>query len=185
MRKHSPVLGRRYAVTIPVAALLFVSSGCGQNSLIPPFPSSAPSAPSGSTTYLTAIEADIHNRVNRHRISIGLPPLTLHPILSELAREHSEKMAAGSAPFGHDGFEERFAVAQETVLAYRLSENVATNFNFPRPAVSARAVSGWIESPGHRQNLEGPFEVTGVGVARSSRGEYYATQLYAALTDRP
>ena len=45
--------------------------------------------------------------------------------------------------------------------------------------VAKCAVDGWINSPGHRKNLLGAFDVCGIGVARSGTGQFYLTQLLA------
>jgi uncharacterized protein YkwD len=53
---------------------------------------------------------------------------------------------------------------------------VAFNQGHRDPA--AVAVQGWLESPGHRENIEGPYELTGVGVASNAKGEVYFTQIF-------
>jgi uncharacterized protein YkwD len=61
----------------------------------------------------------------------------------------------------------------------RLAENVALNSRSGDALV--RSVSqGWIASAGHRSNLEGPYQWTGVGVAQGDGGAYYVTQLFVA-----
>ena len=40
------------------------------------------------------------------------------------------------------------------------------------------AVDGWIKSDGHRQNMEGNYNLTGIGVAMNPQGEYYFTQIF-------
>lgn len=40
------------------------------------------------------------------------------------------------------------------------------------------AVQGWIKSTGHRQNMEGNFNLTGIGVATNAKGQYYFTQMF-------
>jgi uncharacterized protein YkwD len=127
----------------------------------------------------TSFEGEIHERVNRHRIASGLPPLTSDPRLDAIARAHSESMAQGRRPFGHDGFDDRVAAARTTVGVNRMAENVAWN-DFPRADAPRRVVEGWLGSPGHRRNIdERAFTLTGIGVA-SSGGRWYVTQLYAA-----
>ncbi len=46
-------------------------------------------------------------------------------------------------------------------------------------------MSGWLRSPGHRENIEGAYDLTGIGVARSRQGVYYFTQLFAGTRARP
>jgi uncharacterized protein YkwD len=135
-------------------------------------------APTSSTSTL-AMEAEVHALINRHRESRGLPRLTQDPVLDALARAHSERMARGEVPFGHDGFDDRFNRARANLAISRFSENVGTNSGFSTSDVASQLVTGWINSPGHRQNLEGNYRITGVGIARSARGEFFGTQLFA------
>ena len=56
------------------------------------------------------------------------------------------------------------------------AENVASNYGHDDPA--AMAVEGWIKSPGHHQNMVGDFDLTGIAIVQSDRGEYYYTQVF-------
>jgi uncharacterized protein YkwD len=158
------------------AALLLLLSGClpaAQPRDGAPVPVPGPGAP------LAQIEREVQERVNAYRASRGLAPLRGDPGLTSLARDHSARMARGERPFGHDGFEDRVRAARAGRTLNVVSENVATN-NYPENQVAARVVVGWVQSSGHRRNLEGSFDIAGVGVARSSSGDYFITQLYAA-----
>jgi uncharacterized protein YkwD len=142
----------------------------------PPAPGTTGSAPA---LQADAMARDVFERINSRRASVGLAPLAWDATLSYLATEHSAEMAAGRRPFGHDGFEARMAAARSAMAVSRGSENVGRN-TYPPSQVVGVAVSGWIESPGHRQNLEGSYTATGVGVARAADGEYFLTQLFVA-----
>ena len=37
---------------------------------------------------------------------------------------------------------------------------------------------GWLASRAHRENLDGPYDLTGIGVARSRSGEVFFTQFF-------
>jgi uncharacterized protein YkwD len=126
-----------------------------------------------------SLAEQVHELVNRHRAAAGLEPLVWNPTLSSLAAEHSRLMASGDRPFGHDAFEERVAAARQALGVSTAAENVATN-NYPESQAADRVVEGWLNSPGHRRNIDGDFQLSGVGVARTSEGVYFATQLYAA-----
>lgn len=52
------------------------------------------------------------------------------------------------------------------------------------PLSSWRAVTGWLESPPHREVIEGCFDRSGVGAAVDSAGQIYYTQLFL-LEARP
>ena len=121
-----------------------------------------------------AIEKAVYDQVNQYRASKGLPPLTVLAAISEQARIHSQNMASGQVPFSHQGFQQRV-----TALAIPYSsaaENVAYNQGYSDAATVA--VQGWIKSSGHRQNMEGNFDLTGIGVAINAQGQYYVTQLF-------
>jgi uncharacterized protein YkwD len=56
------------------------------------------------------------------------------------------------------------------------AENVAVNQGYRNPA--SEAVRGWLASRGHRENIEGPYQSTGVGVASDAAGNVYFTQIF-------
>lgn len=158
---------------VAAACVLLIMVGC---SVLPELPVGRPI---NSPPPATAIELEVFDRINEYRRSVNDPPLALEATLVSLAREHSEAMAAGSRPFGHDGFEQRSAIARTALRVTTMSENVAMN-NFSPAEVAHEVVEGWIGSPGHLRNLRGAYELTGIGVARSVTGDYFVTQLYAA-----
>jgi uncharacterized protein YkwD len=41
-----------------------------------------------------------------------------------------------------------------------------------------KAIDGWLNSPSHRQNIEGSYDATGIGIVRTAQGEYYFTQIF-------
>lgn len=124
-------------------------------------------------------EASIFEMVNAHRRSLPLLPLALDERIRALAREHSESMAAGKIPLDHGGFEARIETLGRPYL--RAAENAASNRGFADPAASA--VGRWISSPEHRRNIEGDFDLTGVGVAQSANGTYFFTQIFLKEAD--
>lgn len=123
-----------------------------------------------------ALESIVFDRINRYRLSQNLNPLKLHPRITQLAREHSRKMASGAVSFSHNGFNDRVK-AISTALPYQgAAENVAFNYGYKDPV--AYSVNGWLNSPGHYKNIVGKYNLTGVGVAKNSQGEYYFTQIF-------
>lgn len=123
---------------------------------------------------LNDVEQKAFEEVNNYRLSKGLKPLSLDSRIVEQARKHSQNMADKKVPFSHEGFEER--VAATNIPRKYAAENVAYNQGYSDPA--ARAVEGWINSEGHRRNIEGDFDLTGMGVVKSSNGTYYFTQIF-------
>jgi uncharacterized protein YkwD len=103
------------------------------------------------------------------------PPLRWSQALADIAEVHAQQMAKGQMPFSHLDFDKR--VAQYPFPHMSAAENLAYNSGVADAA--GCAVQGWIKSPGHRKNLLGAFDLCGVGVARSSTGEFFFTQLFA------
>jgi uncharacterized protein YkwD len=120
------------------------------------------------------IEKAVFDGVNHYRKSQGLLECELDKDLSEICRFHSEEMARGSRSFGHDRFNDR--VKAITFSYEEVAENVASNRGHSDPVEAA--VAGWIKSNGHRENMKGKYNVTGVGVAQNARGQYYFTQIF-------
>ena len=140
----------------------------------------APGAAKSAAASLDALEAEVLERVNRHRRAAGLRALRADSRLAEIARAHSRAMASGRRRFGHGDFDERAQAVEARVAHYRrVAENVARHPR-RRGDLPARAVAGWLRSSGHRRNIEGPYSLTGVGVAVSDRGEIYLTQIFVA-----
>ncbi|KAF0110344.1 MAG: SCP-like extracellular [Chloroflexi bacterium] len=107
----------------------------------------------------TAIEASVLSQVNAQRANAGLGSLKNSSALANMARNHSKNMALNGF-FSHDGFESRmsssgfsYSTAGENIYAGNGSNNSASS-----------AVSGWMNSAGHRANiLEPAFTYAGVG----------------------
>jgi uncharacterized protein YkwD len=163
------MLKRLFADRRAIAAILTGSLVACDSPIVDRLPSNTPKPISAN-----ALERAVHEQVNQYRQSRNLPPLTLDPRMSQVAREHSQAMAEGKAPFSHQGFKERIVAIS---IPYRTAaENLAFNQGYSQPDRSA--VEGWIKSPGHRQNMEGNFNLTGIGVTQNANGEYYFTQLF-------
>lgn len=122
------------------------------------------------------MEQRVHELVNQYRQAQNLPPLTVDPRISNQARKHSEAMARGEMTFSHDGFDERIKAIGQSLSYRSAAENLAYNMGYRDPVV--RAVEGWIGSPGHQQNMVGGYDLTGIGIAKNAKGEYYYSQIF-------
>ncbi|WP_370589589.1 CAP domain-containing protein [Tychonema sp. LEGE 07203] len=127
-----------------------------------------------ASSSLADLEKTVNQQINQYRASKNLPPLTVDPRITKQARIHSENMASGKVKFSHDGFEGR--VKAISIPYQNVAENVAYNMGYSDPA--RNAVDGWIKSDGHRKNIEGQFNLTGIGIAKNAKGEYYFTQIF-------
>jgi uncharacterized protein YkwD len=166
--------GRRLAALL-LPALLLPACMTPPDASHPPAPPGPPPATVPVLSVHATVEAEVHALVNRHRAGVGLPPLAYDERVADVARRHSEAMATSRRPFSHEGFDERATAVTRFLPLRSMAENVAYD---SRSAVAAETVGGWIRSPVHLRNIEGPYDVTGVGVARSGTGAYYFTQLF-------
>ena len=130
------------------------------------------------TGSIASFEEYCHQEINKVREVHGLPPLTWWPQLADCAREHSQNMANGLCPFGHEGFERRAKQMGKFARIYFFGENVAYSYNYKDPVKIS--VEGWMKSEGHRENILADFKETGIGVAITKEGKFYVTQLFAS-----
>jgi uncharacterized protein YkwD len=131
--------------------------------------------PSTPAPVMNSIELTTYNLVNKYRQSRNLPPLIVDPAISAQAKAHSEQMAR-SGSLSHDGFNDRVTSVSKTIVYRKAAENVAYNMGYGQPDLVA--VQSWIESPGHQHNMVGQYDLTGIGVAKNAKGEYYFTQIF-------
>lgn len=142
-----------------------------------PSTSATTTVPTAPAIEASAIERETFDLINAHRRTLGLGELRWNPVVARASRQHSQNMADGRVPFGHDGFDARADAILLEVDAGRIGENVAVNNWEDRPA--AAAVHAWIQSPGHKANLERPsYTASGMGVVQSTDGAYYFTQMF-------
>lgn len=129
------------------------------------------------------IEAQVLHLTNAYRRSRSLPLLREDPLLAKLARGHSDAMSRGRTGLGHEGLRSRFQTARASAPLVSIGENVARTRR-TRARSAAWVVSRWIESDRHRKQLDGPFELIGVGVVRGPSGDLYFTQIFAEAAAR-
>ena len=124
------------------------------------------------------MEAATRNLVNAERKKQGLPPLKHNEALTKIARNYSRRMRQEDF-FSH--YDPKGKSVSDRVrganLSYRMvGENLAMNVNAPDPIEIA--VSGWMKSKGHRENiLRKEFTETGLGIWKDGR-TYHFTQIF-------
>ncbi|KTD22551.1 CAP domain-containing protein [Legionella londiniensis] len=120
------------------------------------------------------------NEVNRYRASRGLKPLKLNSFISQVARQHSLDMANKTIEFGHKHFNDRIKrIYNHLEFCEAGAENIAY-FKIPPREV----VRKWLTSRGHRRNIEGNYNLTGIGIVRTKAGWVYYTQIFLRTADK-
>lgn len=119
------------------------------------------------------ITEEILQLVNEHRASIGKNVLSFNALANDLAKEHTLYMIAQSN-MSHENFDGRADRLYAEEDAIIVGENVAYGYK------TAKAVmEGWLNSPGHRNNIEGEyFTHIGVAAIKNEAGTYYFTQIF-------
>ena len=147
-------------LAITIFLLLILSISCEDNPV-----SNNENNPSNS------IEQEVHLLINEHRVSIGLAELEWNETIAAECRNHSMDMA-NDHTINHDGFYDRVNKIKETIPWNWAGENVAYNYS------AQGAVTAWLNSPGHKSNIESNSNLTGVGVAFDEDSVMYFTQIF-------
>lgn len=131
-----------------------------------------------ATVSIAKAEQTIAALVNDYRKKKGLSKLEFVEEISAVARNHSKRMGDKKVAFGHGGFDDRYSQLKKEIKRIGgAAENVAFG-NIPLQKI----VDGWIKSPHHRENMEGAFKLTGVGIYRDKKGTFYYTQIFLNQT---
>ena len=141
-------------------------------------PASQPIVSTGDYTTFdsTMQEQKLLNLLNEDRARNGLPPLTLDPELSQLAKLKSNDMNSNRY-FAHES--PTYGDAGQMLDAFDydyqgVGENIAHHANVEK------AEAAFMSSDGHRRNILGSqWLKVGIGVAYDENGNVYVTQLFA------
>jgi len=134
--------------------------------------------PKLETRPISFLEKLIHERVNKERLKYNLPELQWASDVAEVAREHSQDMALGGY-FAHENKKGELVSErlEKTGISFTVSaENLFECENYPN--IVEESVMGWMQSPGHRENiLNDEIEEAGVGIYKlNGKNKYYITQ---------
>jgi uncharacterized protein YkwD len=146
-------------------------------------PPPVPLAPDAKQADLAATGELIQQQTNRFRKELGRDAVTANPVLMQTAADFARFMAKTNK-FSHtaDGNQPNGRARQHGYDPCLVAENIAVEFSsrgFTTSALATKFVQGWKHSPGHCKNMLDPDVIeTGVGVAQSETGFYYAVQMF-------
>ena len=148
-------------------SLLFLS--CGSSSSQPV----APASPNQTAVPAGNLERQTLESLNRFRRQQGLPPVKNHPGLAQLARTHSNNMQKRNE-MSHFDFKKRLKTAQRKYGMTTVAENIQSiSGTVP---TGSRIVDRWQNSPPHRKNMAGDYQLAGVGITQAG-GRTFSTLL--------
>lgn len=173
---------------------------------LPPFPTAGTisAAKNPFTISTDALEQRVHDLINQQRTARGLASLRFDPALADIARKHSEDMAAQDYfahvnPAGQNptvrGIAAGYTCRKDygSYYTYGIAENLFQNnlyssatyysnretvyhWNSPEE-IAQTTVGGWMNSSGHRENIVTPtFDREGIGVAIAPDDKVYITE---------
>lgn len=118
------------------------------------------------------IEIEIMELINAHRINRGLSALQNHDTVKAVASTHTEYMIAVN-DVSHDNFFLRKESLQANAAANIVSENVAYGFSS-----AASVVNAWLNSPNHKDNIEGDYTDFDISAEQNNEGKWYFTNMF-------
>jgi len=118
------------------------------------------------------IELEIMELINAYRITEGLNPLNEHTTVKAVAYTHTDYMIEVEN-VSHDNFFQRKQSLQTNADANVVSENVAYGFNSAESVVNA-----WLNSPSHKNNIEGNYTDFDVSAEQNNEGKWYFTNIF-------
>jgi hypothetical protein len=123
----------------------------------------------GGALAQSALELEVLQRTNQVRLERGLRPLQWDALAYKAATGHAQDMLRRNF-FAHqnpDGLGAAERMRAAGVLEVMVGENLASFEGYPDALIPQRALSGWMNSPGHRANLLKPgFTHLGVALVR-------------------
>lgn len=117
-------------------------------------------------------ELKLMDLINNYRESIGLTRLEKINYISYKSEEHNVYMIENGV-VNHDYFQERSQDLINLLGADRVGENIAANYATPEGALTA-----WLGSQGHKENIEGDYTHFGVAITTDENGRKYYTNMF-------
>jgi uncharacterized protein YkwD len=118
------------------------------------------------------IEIEILELINNHRINEGLSALSPLDLIKSQTYSHNDYMIDQNE-VSHDNFFVRRNFLMNNAGANRVSENVAYGYSSAEAVVNA-----WLNSEGHRENIEGDHTHFEVSADLDENGHWYYTNIF-------
>ncbi|MFL5927124.1 MAG: CAP domain-containing protein [Gaiellaceae bacterium] len=170
---------------VAAAAVAAIAAVLGPASAAAAVGDCTPGADWGTTR--SDLAAQVVDLINSHRSGMGLVALKVTPSLTSAAVWKARHMAEyqymtheDPAPPIARTVPERLAACGYPSSTTGWGENIAWGYQS-----AASVVTAWLNSPGHKANIEnGTYRATGVGAAVSASGAVYWAQDFGTYIDR-
>lgn len=131
--------------------------------------SSGSQSSTASCTNQTGFFSDLFNLTNTKRQEAGLSPLSIASSLVQTAQSHAVDMANNNY-FSHTALDGSSVGDRARRFGYQnlVGENIGAGYESPEAVIE-----GWMNSPGHRENILDPrYTEIGFGFFSNSASEY-------------
>jgi len=156
-----------------LVAVVYTMNSCSSDS------SEAPSSSTSSMKVMDysydSSELEAMNLINTYRVSVGLNELQQINHISYKSEEHDHYMIRNNV-VNHNDFVARSENLISVLGAKRVGENIAYNYNSPQSVVKA-----WLNSPTHKENLEGDYTHFGISIRTNPDGKKYYTNIFVKI----
>ncbi|KAF2341060.1 CAP domain-containing protein [Flavobacterium tistrianum] len=157
-------------------AILFAMNACSADSAEASLDTATPTETLVANYTYNDTEIETMRLINEYRMSIGLNSLERVNHISFKCEEHNKYMIANNV-VDHNDFVARSSNMTSVLGAKKVGENVAYNYKTPEAALKA-----WLDSPGHKENIEGDFTHFGLSVTTDpATGKKYYTNIFVKL----
>ena len=152
----------------------------------PPSGAALPVSPASGDVSLTTLDDALFARLQAFRAEQGKPALGRNPLLDRAAQSLADVMARKNT-LSHSADGQRAGERIEDAGYTTCTNGAPWAENIARSSVFGEAddvveimMTGWINSPGHRQNMVGAFAEAGLAVAvTQDQSRVYAAQVFA------
>ncbi|CAL2078631.1 Cysteine-rich secretory protein family protein [Tenacibaculum sp. 190524A02b] len=117
-------------------------------------------------------EIEIMNLINAHRVSKGLAKLEMLAAIKTQTALHTDYMIK-KGKISHDLLNQRSEYLKKNANAKSIAENVASGY-----ATANTVVTGWLNSTGHRENIEGNYTHFELTAKQNASGKWYYTNIF-------
>ena len=148
-------------------------SACSKDSVVPEDNNISKNLELSNNFTYSTMEIEIMDAVNDYRKSIGLTVLQKLDDITIEAVDHTKYMVDLNV-VNHDHFNIRYQNLVQEIGASAVSENVGFGYRTAEAVVEA-----WINSEGHRVNIEGSYTHFGISVEQDQNGKNYFTNIFA------
>ncbi len=157
-----------------LVAIVFTMNSCSTSASETPTSVATSTQKTVSYAY-SQDELDAMALINTYRVSVGLKVLNPINYISVKSEEHDIYMINNDV-VNHNDFVARSEDIMKVLGAKNVGENIAYNYNTPESALTA-----WLNSPTHKENIEGDYTNFGISIRVNSEGKKYYTNIFVKI----